>query len=69
MTPVALTESEYGAAIEDAASVGIAGGAIYDFLIARCALKAEVDVIYTWNLKDFLRFGGGIAEKVRTPGE
>ena len=32
-----------------------AGGAIYEAILAHCALKAKAKVIYTWNTKDFLR--------------
>lgn len=49
------------------AANGISGAAIYDALHARSALKAGVDVIYTWNTKDFLRLGPEIARLVRTP--
>jgi len=69
LTTVALDGPEYREAIEKAAALGLAGGAIYDYLIAQCALKASADVIYTWDLKDFLRFGGEIAAKVRSPGQ
>lgn len=64
-TLVALDEEEYYAAIERASGRGVIGGAIYDALIANCALKAKAEVLYTWNLTHFQQFE--IAEKVRTP--
>ncbi|MFO1186221.1 MAG: PIN domain-containing protein [Alphaproteobacteria bacterium] len=68
LTLITLDESEYVAAISNAASMGIAGGAIYDALIAQCALKAKAQVIYTWNVKHFARLGPEIAKRVREPG-
>ena len=62
-----LDAREYYSAIEEAAAAGIVGGAIYDALLARCALKAEAERIYTWNVKDFERLGAGIAKLVKTP--
>lgn len=49
------------------AAAGVIGGAVYDALIARCALKAGADIIYTWNLSHFTRLGPEIARRVRTP--
>jgi len=62
-----LDAREYYSAIEEAAAAGIVGGAIYDALLARCALKAEAERIYTWNVKDFERLGAGIAKRLKTP--
>jgi predicted nucleic acid-binding protein len=64
---VALIGEEYYAAIKEAAGVGVTGGTIYDALIAHCALKARVDVLYTWNTRHFERFGPAIAKRLRTP--
>ena len=33
----------------------VAGGASYDAVIVACARKARVDLILTWNLRDFER--------------
>lgn len=63
---VALTADEYVLAIQDAARDGIVGATIYDALLARCAIKAQADVIYTWNLKHFQQFRE-IRSRVRTP--
>ena len=68
MTIIILDEADYIAVLDDAVQGGIAGGAIYDALIARCALKAKVETIYTWNVKHFTRLGPDVATRVREPG-
>ncbi|MGH7838263.1 MAG: PIN domain-containing protein [Candidatus Binataceae bacterium] len=67
LTLVALTSHEYHAVIKEAAEAGILGGAIYDALIARCALKAKAGTVYTWNTRHFAQFGSELAERLRTP--
>ena len=62
---IALTGDEYYSAIKDAADRGIVGGTIYDALIARCALKANADAIYSWNERHFQQFGSPIADRLR----
>jgi len=47
LTLIALNEQEYVAALELAASESIVGAAIYDSLIAHCALKAGAEVLLT----------------------
>ena len=64
---IALTGDEYHAAIKEAADSGVVGGTIYDALIARCALKAQADAIYTWNLRHFEQFGSAVVKRLRTP--
>jgi predicted nucleic acid-binding protein len=64
---VALDSDEYHSAIADAVTEGISGGTIYDVLIARCALKARAEIIYTWNIDHFRRCGTEIAKRLRTP--
>ncbi|MBF6561315.1 MAG: PIN domain-containing protein [Candidatus Binataceae bacterium] len=64
---VALTGDEYHATIKAAADTGIVGGTIYDALIARCAVKAAADTVYTWNLRHFEQFGAAIAARLKTP--
>jgi len=63
---IALTGDEYYAAIKEAAELGVIGGTIYDALIARCALKAKADTIYTWNARHFQQFGSAIVKRLRT---
>ena len=67
LTPVTLDAAEYYATLDDAAANAISGGAIYDALLARCAMKARADAIYTWNTRHFSRFGREIARRVKTP--
>lgn len=64
---VSLNEQEYVAALDFAASENIVGAAVYDLLIAQCALKAKADVLLTWNVRDFVRFGPQIGRLVKTP--
>lgn len=68
MTTVALDGPEYAALLNDAAEARIQGGTCYDALIARCALKAKAETIYTWNVKHFSRLGEHIAPRVSLPG-
>jgi predicted nucleic acid-binding protein len=63
---VALTAEEYLLAIQAAARDGVTGATIYDALLVRCAMKAQADVIYTWNMKHFQQFPE-IRSRVRTP--
>jgi len=52
-----------------ASSGTIVGAAAYDALIAHCALKAEADILLTWSVRDFARFGPAIARLLKTPLE
>jgi predicted nucleic acid-binding protein len=63
---VTLTGDEYVTTIQDAARDGVIGATIYDALLARCAIKAQADVIYTWNVKHFQQFPE-VRSRVRTP--
>jgi predicted nucleic acid-binding protein len=67
VTIVALDEDEYYETIEQASALAVTGGALYDALRARCALKAKADMIYTWNVKHFQQLGQGTAIRVKTP--
>lgn len=67
LTIVALDIPEYIAAIHKFATMGIIGAGLYDGLIATCALKVRVDVLYTWNTAHFVRLGEEVARRVRTP--
>ena len=62
---VSLTSPEYWSLLEEASTAGIAGGQLYDALIAACARKARVQLLLTWNLAHFSRFAGPF--EVRTP--
>lgn len=67
LSVVALETAEYIAALQAAAANGLAGGAIYDALLAQCAIKAGADVIYTWNLRHFALCGPSVTAKLRRP--
>lgn len=67
LTIVTLDAHEYDTVLKQAAEAGIVGGAIYDALLVSCALKARAETIYTWNLRDFQRFGPEAAKRTRTP--
>jgi predicted nucleic acid-binding protein len=64
---VSLSETDYMAAITTAAATGVTGGGLYDALLARCAMKAKVDWLYTWNVKHFTRPGAELAARVKRP--
>lgn len=57
------------AAIRTAATQQIAGGTIYDSLIATCALQSEAERIYSWNIRHFERLGPAVAQRLSTPQE
>jgi len=67
LTIITLDEEDYYSAIAFAAAEGIAGGTIYDTLLAKCALKANAKIIYTWDVDHFRRLGPEVARRVRTP--
>ena len=69
LTIVALGEREYLAVLESAASGAIVGAALYNALIAHCALKAGAEVLLTWNVRDFTRLGPAVARITKTPLE
>ena len=68
LTLVALDEEEYYATIEQASALGVMGGTVYDALLARCALKARAETLYTWNVKHFQQLGlEEVIKRIRTP--
>jgi predicted nucleic acid-binding protein len=64
---IVLTEIDYYQVMERMVKLGFTGGAIYDALIAHCALKMKPDKILTLNSKHFIRLGNEIAKLVETP--
>jgi predicted nucleic acid-binding protein len=54
---IVLDAEEYSST--DAAAEWLLGRMIYDALMARCAIKARVEAIFTWNIDYFRRVGGG----------
>jgi predicted nucleic acid-binding protein len=67
LTIITLDEKDYVEVLEHAPPIRIVGGGIYDALLARYALKAKAEVIYTWNVKHFTRLDGDVAARVKTP--
>lgn len=55
---VALEGEAYVRLLRQAAADGVAGGAIYDAVVAACALAARVDALLTFNERHFLAFAG-----------
>ena len=64
---IVLNEMEHFTVLERCAANGIVGGTSYDAVIAQCALKADAQILYTWNIKHFNRLGGDVAARVRQP--
>ena len=69
LTLVSLDAGEYFQTIEQAAQANLAGGAIYDALLGRCAVKSKAEILYTWNTQDFLRLPQPIAGRVQRPDQ
>ncbi|MDX1984026.1 MAG: PIN domain-containing protein [Bryobacteraceae bacterium] len=69
LTFVSLTADEIGTILEKAATLNIQGGTAYDFLIASCAGKAEIDVLYSWNIRHYALFGSEVRDKLRSPDQ
>jgi predicted nucleic acid-binding protein len=67
LTLVALTPDEYVETLGSHARQGIIGGAIYDALLAKCALKARAEKLFTWNTRHYEQFGPEIARLLQTP--
>ncbi len=66
---VTLNEGEYWDVVAGVAKLGLASGAIYDALLARCAANAGAEAIYTLNRKHFARLEDWMGIAVREPGK
>ncbi len=64
---IALTVDDYSDLIRNLAKTGVAGGAVYDGVIACAAAKAQVDHIVTFNARDFRRVYPSLAASVIIP--
>ena len=64
---VPLQAKDYEVAISQMAALKLSGGGVFDALIARAAVKANVDCLLTLNPKDFIRLGEAIAALVQVP--
>jgi len=67
LTLVWLDGDDYRAAVRQIARMGIVGGAVYDGLVATCALKAGAEHLYTWNARHFNLLGAEIQKLVTMP--
>jgi predicted nucleic acid-binding protein len=63
----ALDAREHLGFVLDLARRGIVGGATYDALILRCAEKAKVDRIYTFNVKHFRALAPHLENRIAAP--
>jgi predicted nucleic acid-binding protein len=64
---VALDGDEYAKALQASAALGIVGGGTYDAIQAHCALKAEVETIYSWNSRHYAQCGPEVTRRLQTP--
>jgi len=64
---VALDESDYRDVMSFARDHGVRGGAAYDILHVRAALKCKADSLATFNLKHFERLTTGVPLSVFEP--
>jgi len=68
-TPVSLSAEDYMDVLRHVAALGARSGQIYDALILKCAERAAVATVYTWNTAHFKRIAQpSMAERIRTPG-
>lgn len=56
VTPVALSTDELMKALNNAQSVGVRGGALYDYLHLVAARKTKARRVYTLNIRHFQAF-------------
>jgi predicted nucleic acid-binding protein len=64
---VALNGDEYADALQASSALGIVGGGIYDAMLAHCAIKAEAEMIYTWNARHYALCAPEVTQRLRTP--
>jgi len=64
---VALDGKSYRVLLRQARDNGVAGGQVYDAVIAACALKAKAEALLTFNEGDFIPFASGGMEIVVPP--
>jgi len=64
---ITLSEQDYISVINHLSESGIMGGVIYDALILKGAIKANVDGVITLNENDFKRVYPDFADKIISP--
>jgi predicted nucleic acid-binding protein len=66
--PVVLSLDDYLWVLRHMAAVGGRSGQVYDALILKCAERAKVEVVYTWNTLHFQRLAwADLAARIRSP--
>lgn len=66
---VALSVADYRSVLRRLEKLNLAGGAVYDALIAQAALKTKADHLITLNPTHFRRLGQDVEAIVLVPGE
>src|SRR5579872_2752089 len=69
LSVITLTGEEYADALQTSSARGIVGGGIYDAMLAHCAVKAQANVIYSWNARHYALCGPEITRCLRKPTE
>jgi predicted nucleic acid-binding protein len=64
---VSLHGQDMLAVLREAASKEIAGGTVYDALIAACALASRAEQVYSWNTRHFERLGANADGRLLEP--
>jgi len=64
---ISLTGDQYADALAASAALGIVGGNIYDAMLAQCALTANAETIYTWNLRHYALCGPEVIRRIQAP--
>ncbi|WP_016950700.1 PIN domain-containing protein [Anabaena sp. PCC 7108] len=64
---VDLESADYLQVLKNVTHLNITGGGIYDAIIAQTAIKANVDILLTFNSKHFIRLGKHISQLVKDP--
>jgi predicted nucleic acid-binding protein len=67
LSVIALTGEEYADALQASSARGIVGGGIYDAVLAHCAIKAQAEMIYTWNARHYALCAPEVTQRLRTP--
>lgn len=67
LSVIALTGDGYADALESSSARDIVGGAIYDALLAHCALQSGAEAIYSWNTRHYALCGPDVTRRLRTP--
>jgi predicted nucleic acid-binding protein len=65
---VALSSADYRRVIAECAETGWSGGAIYDAIHVRAAIRAQCNLLYTFNVKHFRAIApDGFRDKITAP--